>query len=64
MPLEIQRRIWPTDDFEQVVSYVPIEEGEDDLFAGLGSPEEADALAATPGLTPVYDDRRPQEGKN
>ena len=64
VPLEIQQRIWPTDDFEQAVSYVPIEEGEDDLFAGLGSVEEADALAASGNLTTVFDARRPQEGQN
>lgn len=61
VPLEVQKRVWPTDDFEQVVSFVPIEEDEDDLFAGLGSPEEADALATSGHLTPVHDDRRPQE---
>jgi mycothiol S-conjugate amidase len=64
VPLEIQKRVWPTDDFEQAVSYVPVEDGESDLFAGLGTPEEADALATSPGLRPVFDDRRPQEGQN
>jgi mycothiol S-conjugate amidase len=64
VPLEIQKQTWPTDDFEQAVSYVPIEEGEDDLFAGLGSAEEAEALAASGNLTVIYDARRPQEGQN
>lgn len=63
-PLEIQKRIWPTDDFEQAVSYVPIEEDEDDLFAGLGSPAKADALAASTDLTIAYDGRRTQERQN
>jgi mycothiol S-conjugate amidase len=64
VPLEVQQRVWPTDDFEQAVSFVPVAEGEDDLFAGLGTPEQADALAVSRDLTPIYDDRRPQEGQN
>ena len=62
VPVEVQKRIWPTDDFEQVVSFVPIDRDEDDLFAGLGTPAEADALARSGDLTPVFDERRPQEG--
>ncbi|WP_404861430.1 mycothiol conjugate amidase Mca [Gephyromycinifex aptenodytis] len=46
VPLDEERRIWPTEDFEAAASYVPIAPGEDDLFAGLGSPAEADELAA------------------
>lgn len=53
-PLELEKRVWPTEDFEAAISYVPITEDEDDLFAGLGGPDEADRLAEA-----VRDDRRP-----
>jgi len=56
-PMDIQREAWPTEDYELVVSYVPFTEGEDDLFAGLGSVDEADELAVRPGLAPVRDTR-------
>ncbi|GAB48618.1 mycothiol conjugate amidase [Mobilicoccus pelagius NBRC 104925] len=45
MPLETEREVWPTEDFELAASYVPHEAGESDLFAGLGSAAEADALS-------------------
>ena len=35
VPLEIQQKVWPHEDFELVVSHVPSELPEDDLFAGL-----------------------------
>jgi len=35
IPLEIQREVWPTEDFELVESYVDSEVPEDDLFAGI-----------------------------
>jgi mycothiol S-conjugate amidase len=60
MPRELEARVWPTEDFEAAVSYVPVKPGEDDLFAGLTSAASADALAQRPGLgatTPVYDGR-------
>lgn len=44
-PIELEQRIWPTEDFEAAVSYVPIEPGEDDLFAGLGDGPAADELS-------------------
>lgn len=59
VPLEDERRIWPTEDFEAAASYVPIDKDESDLFAGLGSPEEADELAARAlagSATLVYDE--------
>ncbi|RJK97949.1 mycothiol conjugate amidase Mca [Vallicoccus soli] len=34
-PLELQRRLWPTEDFELARSLVPVELPEDDLFAGV-----------------------------
>lgn len=38
IPLEIQRRVWPTEDYQLARSLVPTELPEDDLFAGLRSP--------------------------
>jgi mycothiol S-conjugate amidase len=35
IPLEVQREVWPTEDFELVTSTVPTELPEDDLFAGI-----------------------------
>ena len=58
VPREVQARVWPTEDFEAALSYVPIAEGEDDLFAGLPDDvAEADALATSGGLTAVLDTR-------
>jgi mycothiol S-conjugate amidase len=55
VPLDMQREIWPTEDFEAALSYVPVPPGEADLFAGLGSAEEATALATSSGLSIAYD---------
>ncbi len=57
VPLDIQEAVWPTEDFEAAVSFVPIAEGETDLFAGLGTPRDADLLAISPELEIVYDGR-------
>ncbi len=38
IPREIQEKVWPTEDFELVVSHVPTEVPEDDLFAGIELP--------------------------
>jgi mycothiol S-conjugate amidase len=39
IPLDIQRRVWPTEDFELVESHVESPLPEDDLFAGIrGTP--------------------------
>ncbi|MGB7449244.1 MAG: mycothiol conjugate amidase Mca [Ornithinimicrobium sp.] len=48
IPMEIQRRVHPTEDFELAVSLVPVELPEDDLFAGLGSVADMDARCAAP----------------
>jgi mycothiol S-conjugate amidase len=64
VPLAIQKRVWPTDDFEAAVSYVPVEPGERDLFAGIGTPAEADALATSDDLRVVHDNRRVREGQD
>ena len=58
VPLQMQREIWPTEDFEAALSYVPIEPEESDLFAGLGTPGQASALATSRGLHLAYDGRK------
>jgi mycothiol S-conjugate amidase len=40
-PNDLQRRVWPTEDFELVRSRVPVEAAEDDLFAGVVDEEAA-----------------------
>ena len=35
IPAEIQRRVWPTEDYQLARSHVPTELPEDDLFAGV-----------------------------
>jgi mycothiol S-conjugate amidase len=67
VPLSIQQRVWPIEQFEAALSFVPVTDGEDDLFAGLGTPAEADALATRGDLVVAYDGRlpdapEPQEG--
>jgi mycothiol S-conjugate amidase len=37
VPREIQREIWPTEDYELVSSFVDSQVPEDDLFAGIGA---------------------------
>ena len=58
VPLTMQEEIWPTEDFEAAMSYVPIRPLESDLFAGLGTPEQASALATSGDLYIAYDGRR------
>ncbi len=57
VPREIQVRVWPWEEFEAAVSYVPVEPVEDDLFAGLGDVARADELATSGDLEVVYDGR-------
>ena len=52
---ERQAQVWPTEDWDIALSAVPIAEGEDDLFAGLGTPEQADELGRQ-GANMVVDD--------
>ncbi len=40
IPLDLQRKVWPTEDFELVVSHVETTTPEDDLFAGIPLPVE------------------------
>jgi mycothiol S-conjugate amidase len=58
VPMDMQKRIWPTEDYEAAVSYVPVVPVEDDLFAGIGDVASADALATRADLQPVYDARK------
>ncbi|WP_319803785.1 mycothiol conjugate amidase Mca [Dermacoccus barathri] len=52
-----QATAWPMEDWDIALSAVPVAEDENDLFAGLGTPEEADAMAtATPPAKMVVDD--------
>ena len=37
VPLDLQREIWPTEDFELAHSHVEVALPEDDLFAGVRS---------------------------
>ncbi len=57
MPRDLEATVWPIEEFEAALSYVPIEPGESDLFAGLGSPSQADSLAEKGGLALAYDGR-------
>lgn len=41
VPAELQREVWPTEDYELVRSEVPADLPEDDLFAGLRAPVPA-----------------------
>ena len=58
VPLRMQQEIWSTEDFEAALSYVPIRALESDLFAGLGTPEQASALATSGDLQIAYDGRK------
>ena len=60
VPREIQQRVWGVEEFEPALSYVPIADDEDDLFAGLGSPAGADALATSRDIAVVHDGRLPE----
>ncbi|GGL35411.1 mycothiol conjugate amidase Mca [Phycicoccus endophyticus] len=58
VPREVQQRVWPVEEYEIAASYVPVAEGEDDLFAGLpDDAAEADALATSGGLRLAHDTR-------
>lgn len=59
LPRDLEAQIWPWEHFEAAVSYVPIADGEDDLFAGLPvEVADADALATSGGLSLAYDTRK------
>ena len=58
VPNSIQAEVWPTEDYELAMSHVPTSIPEDDLFAGLPSLAEADALGERSDLELVIDERR------
>ena len=65
---EMQAQVWPTEDFDLTLSYVPLPDDgdEDDLFAGLGTTAEADERATRSGQQLVVDDVRervPEEAR-
>lgn len=51
-----QGEVWPTEEWDVALSAVPVDDGESDLFAGLGTPAEADALATSGTAKMVVDD--------
>ncbi len=55
VPLAVQAQAWPTEDFELARSVVPVQEPEDDLFAGLPVGAAADALARSGTLELAVD---------
>jgi mycothiol S-conjugate amidase len=58
VPIAMQKELWPTEDFEAALSFVPIGEQETDLFAGLGGADQASALATSADLHIAYDGRK------
>jgi mycothiol S-conjugate amidase len=58
VPRDLQASVWPTEEYEAVLSYVPIEPGEDDLFAGIPDVAAGDELATRGGLEVVHDQRK------
>ena len=57
VPRDVQSKVWPTEEYEAALSYLPIEPGEDDLFAGIPDAATGDALATGGGLEVVHDGR-------
>lgn len=56
VPRDLQAQVWPVEEYELALSFVPFVDGEDDLFAGLPTDvAEADALATSPDLALVHD---------
>jgi mycothiol S-conjugate amidase len=58
VPRDLQARVWPTEEFEAALSYVPVEPIEDDLFAGIGDAATGDQLARRGELEVAYDGRK------
>ena len=58
VPRDLQASVWPTEEYEAVLSYVPIEPGEDDLFAGIPDVAAGDDLATRGGLEVMHDQRK------
>ena len=58
VPRDVQSKVWPTEEYEAALSYLPIAQGEDDLFAGIPDAATGDALATKDGLEVVHDGRK------
>jgi mycothiol S-conjugate amidase len=58
VPRDLQASVWPTEEYEAALSYVPIEPDEDDLFAGIPDVAAGDELATRGGLEVVHDQRK------
>ena len=58
VPREMQVSVWPTEDFEAALSYLPVEPVEDDLFAGIPDAATGDRLATSGDLEIAYDGRK------
>ncbi len=46
VPLDLHKRVWPTEDWQRVRSLVDAPLPEDDLFAGIAVPADRDRLAS------------------
>jgi mycothiol S-conjugate amidase len=57
VPRDLQQEVWPTEDFEAAVSFVPVLPGEEDLFAGIPDAASGDRLATADSAKPVFDAR-------
>jgi len=58
VPRDLQASVWPTEEYEAALSYVPIAPDEDDLFAGIPDVAAGDELATRGGLEVVHDQRK------
>ena len=58
VPRDVQAEVWPTEEYEAALSYVPVEPVEDDLFAGIPDVDTGDELATRGDLEIVYDGRK------
>lgn len=59
VPLEIQKRVWPYEDYQLVYSAVPTVIPEDDLFAGLRAED-----VASPDLASTVERRSPKAAES
>ena len=57
-PARCRRAVWPTEDFEAALSYLPVTPVEDDLFAGIPDAATGDELATRGDLELAYDGRK------
>jgi mycothiol S-conjugate amidase len=58
VPRDVQAKVWPTEEYEAALSYVPVVPVEDDLFAGIPDVATGDELATRGDLEIAYDGRK------